>query len=221
MFPTACTPRVYTPAKTRNSVSLSFARNSKPIPCKRNANLLTTCKQVPRSERAERKAELLHSIKGLNRGASASEEDRNVVDAFAKSCEAVNPHPASLECPLINGQWRLIYTTSESILGSSRPAPFRPAGPIFQYIDTSKMAALNRETWPFFNEVKASLTATSKSEVAVQFTFFKLLGLLPVKAPPTATGDLNTTYVDEELRIGRGNKGNLFVLLKEKDGCLL
>ena len=37
-------------------------------------------------------------------------------------------------------------------------------------------------------------------------------GLIPVKAPASARGDLDTTYLDDELRVGRGNRGNLFVL---------
>lgn len=45
---------------------------------------------------------------------------------------------------------------------------------------------------------------------------FKLLGLIPITAPPSATGELDITYLDEELRISRGNRGNLFVL-KMKD----
>lgn len=46
----------------------------------------------------------------------------------------------------------------------------------------------------------------------VQFREFKILGLFPVKAPASATGVLETTYLDEELRISRGDKGNLFIL---------
>ncbi len=46
----------------------------------------------------------------------------------------------------------------------------------------------------------------------VQFKEFKILGLLPVKAPDSAVGDLAITYLDEEIRVSRGNKGNLFVL---------
>lgn len=35
---------------------------------------------------------------------------------------------------------------------------------------------------------------------------------IPVKAPNTARGELETTYLDEDLRISRGDKGNLFIL---------
>ena len=36
---------------------------------------------------------------------------------------------------------------------------------------------------------------------------FKLLGLVPVNAPESARGKLDITYVDEDLRISRGDKG--------------
>lgn len=52
----------------------------------------------------------------------------------------------------------------------------------------------------------------SVNKVAVQFQVFKIGGLLPIKAPPTARGELAFTYLDDEMRISRGDKGNLFVL---------
>ena len=65
----------------------------------------------------------------------------------------------------------------------------------------------NTETAPFFNSVTADLTPTSQSRVDVQFKQFKIFGLLPVTAPASAKGWLDTTYLDEEMRISRGDKG--------------
>jgi hypothetical protein len=48
--------------------------------------------------------------------------------------------------PLISARWRLIWTTSESILGKTRPAPFRPVGGIYQIIDLATRRARNEET---------------------------------------------------------------------------
>ncbi|KAA8536527.1 hypothetical protein F0562_029005 [Nyssa sinensis] len=35
---------------------------------------------------------------------------------------------------------------------------------------------------------------------------------IPIKAPGRARGELEITYLDEELRASRGDKGNLFIL---------
>jgi hypothetical protein len=50
----------------------------------------------------------------------------------------------------------------------------------------------------------------------VQFKQFRIGGLIPVTAPESAKGKLDTTYLDEELRVSRGDKGNLFIL-RQKD----
>ena len=61
--------------------------------------------------------------------------------------------------------------------------------------------------------MNADLTPISQNEVAVQFTLFKVLGLLPVKAPESAKGRLSVTFLDEELRISRGDKGDVLVTI--------
>ena len=78
--------------------------------------------------------QLLAAIEPLQRGVGASEDDQKDVEQLIRKLEKVNPNPKSLASPLINGKWKLIYTTSQSILQSKRPAVLRPNGPIFQYI---------------------------------------------------------------------------------------
>mmetsp|Transcript_5308 Transcript_5308/g.9507 ORF Transcript_5308/g.9507 Transcript_5308/m.9507 type:complete len:292 (-) Transcript_5308:25-900(-) len=53
-----------------------------------------------------------------------------------------------------------------------------------------------------------------KTTVGVRFKVFTLFGLLPIQAPESATGILQVTYLDEDLRLSRGDRGNLFVLRK-------
>ncbi|KAL0051262.1 hypothetical protein WJX82_004403 [Trebouxia sp. C0006] len=133
-----------------------------------------------------KKEELLAAIQPLQRGVSATEDDQKDVEQLIKKLEK-----------------------------SKRPAVLRPNGPIFQYIDAPNGKARNQESWPFFNSVAADLSPETNSRVGVQFTQFKIFGLLPITAPESAKGKLDTTFVDEELRISRGDKGNLFVLMME------
>ncbi|KXZ56947.1 hypothetical protein GPECTOR_1g854 [Gonium pectorale] len=164
-------------------------------------------------QRTALKEELLDRLSGLDRGAQASPEDKADVDRLAAELERLNPTPQPLKAPqLLSGKWRLLYTTSASILATNRPPPLRPQGPIYQTIDAENLKARNNESWPFFNQVTADLTPLSASKVAVQFRTFKLLGLISITAPPSARGELAVTYLDEDLRISRGDKGNLFVL---------
>ena len=153
------------------------------------------------AKREVAKQNLLDAIAGCDRG-----------EFYASALERLNPNKKTLACDLINGEWELLYTTSKAILGATRPWPFRPSGKIYQTIDVPRNRARNRETFPFFNAVDADLTPTSQSNVDVQFVKFEIFGILKVDAPESAKGALNTTYVDNEIRVSRGDKGNLFVL---------
>lgn len=75
------------------------------------------------------------------------------VEELASKLERLNPNKNALTCPLINAKWRLLYTTSASILGTNKPPFLRPIGPIYQTIDAGNLTAKNEETWPFFNQV--------------------------------------------------------------------
>ena len=56
------------------------------------------------------------------------------MEELARELERINPTRNVLASPLISAKWKLLYTTSASILGTSRPPFLRPQGPIFQTI---------------------------------------------------------------------------------------
>ncbi|KAM7470381.1 hypothetical protein LguiA_008564 [Lonicera macranthoides] len=157
------------------------------------------------------KEELLEAIAPLDRGAEATPEDQERVDRIARKLEAVNPTKEPLKSDLLNGKWELIYTTSKSILQIERPKILRSRAN-FQAINADTLRAQNMESFPFFNQVTADLTPLNAKKVAVKFDYFKIGGLIPIKAPGRARGELEITYLDEELRVSRGDKGNLFIL---------
>ncbi|XP_047311071.1 probable plastid-lipid-associated protein 4, chloroplastic [Impatiens glandulifera] len=157
------------------------------------------------------KEELLDAIASLDRGADAGPEDQERVDKIAIKLEAANPTKEPLKSSLLDGKWELIYTTSRSILQIERPKILR-SRTNYQAINVETLRAQNMESWPFFNQVTADLTPLNARKVAVKFDYFKILGLIPVKAPDRARGELEITYLDDELRVSRGDKGNLFIL---------
>lgn len=83
-------------------------------------------------------------------------------------------------------------------------------------IDAVNLKAENSETVDYGlfkvdRKVTADLTPMSKSKVAVQFKQFSI-GPLKFNAPSSFKGELDVTYVDANVRLSRGDKGNIFVL---------
>ncbi|KAK9214504.1 hypothetical protein WN944_006497 [Citrus x changshan-huyou] len=143
------------------------------------------------------KEELCQSIKPLDRGAEASPEDQARI---ARKLEAVNDIKEPLKSNLLNGKWELLYTTSQSLLQTKRPKFLRPNGKIYQAINIDTLRAQNIETWPFFNQATANLVPLNSERVAVKFDYFRIAGLIPIKSPGSGRGQLEITYLDEELR---------------------
>ncbi|XP_028775479.1 probable plastid-lipid-associated protein 4, chloroplastic isoform X1 [Neltuma alba] len=176
------------------------------------------------------KEELYQTIAPLDRGAEATPEDQERVDLIARKLEALNSVKKPLKSDLLNGKWELLYTTSQSILQTQRPKFLRPNGKIYQAINLDTLRAQNLETWPFYNQkfsmiwnleptdflpllqATANLVPLNSKRVAVKFDSFKIASLIPIKSRGSGRGQIEITYLDEDLRITRGNRGNLFIL---------
>lgn len=190
------------------------------------------------------KDNLLEAIAGKNRGLLASESDKLVILASIAQLEDRNPTPRPVEAlDLLDGNWRLLYTTSRGILGLDR-LPFAKLGQVYQCIRAHEAKVYNiAEIYglPYLESivsVVASFEPISPRRVQVKFNraIIGLQRLIGYKSPGeyileietgkkfTAfdfpidnrqqQGWLDITYLDEDLRISRGNEGSVFVLTK-------
>ena len=192
-----------------------------------------------------KKAELLEAIAGKNRGLLANEIDNVRVLSAIQQLEDTNPTKQPLAAKdLLNGDWRLLYTTSKGILGLDR-FPLFKMGQIYQCIRVSEAKVYNIAEivgLPMLEglvSVAATFEPVSESRVNVVFerSIIGLQRFLSYDTPAKLIqqiesgkkflpldfkidrgeqkGWLDTTYLDEDMRVGRGNEGNVFVLTKE------
>ena len=192
------------------------------------------------------KARLLETIAGKNRGLLATEIDRVKVLSAIEQLEDHNPNPHPLKTPeLLEGNWRLLYTTSKGILGLDR-FPILQLGQIYQCIRVEESKLYNIAEIvgvPLLEglvSVAARFEPVSEKRVNVKFER-SILGLqkfIGYRSPNQLIKEIETgkkffpfdfgienreqkgwleiTYIDDDLRIGRGNEGSVFVLSKEK-----
>lgn len=190
------------------------------------------------------KATLLETIAGKNRGLMATDADKQAILAAIAQLEDRNPTPKPVEAAaLLDGNWRLIYTTSRGILGIDR-FPLLNLGQVYQCIRASEAKLYNIAEvagLPFLEgivSVAARFTPVSDRRVNVTFerSVLGLQRLINYQSPDhfirqleaggklaaidfsienrEQRGWLDITYLDADLRIGRGNEGSVFVLTK-------
>jgi hypothetical protein len=170
----------------------------------------------PNGNREQLKADLLKLSSETKRGLTATtEQEERIKDLFEK-LEKLNPTRKPLKSEQVNGVWSLEYTTSNSILGKGG---FQKVGPILQMIDTTTLSAVNSEVVDYFGikvprKVTADLSPQSDKLTNVQFKRFSV-GPVGFDAPKAFKGYLDVTYLDNNLRLSRGDKGNIFVLTKQ------
>lgn len=194
------------------------------------------------------KSQLLSAIASKNRGILATPIERQAILAAITELELRNPHPRPLTTAidLLAGNWRLLYTSSQSLLGIDK-FPLVKLGTIYQCLRPTNNAVYNiaevASLVPGLDglvAIAAKFTAVSESRVNVQFKR-SVIGLqrllnysdpdrliaaiengqkftaidLPIDRPADKSPAwLEITYLDENLRISRGNEGSVFVLTK-------
>ena len=89
------------------------------------------------------KATLLEAIAGKNRGLLAKESEKQAILMAIASLEDHNPTPRPLEAAdLLDGNWRLIYTTSKGLLNIDQ-LPLLKLGQIYQCIRVKTQSVYN------------------------------------------------------------------------------
>lgn len=192
------------------------------------------------------KTALLEAIAGKNRGILATEVDQQAILATIAQLEDRNPTPHPVDAlDKLDGNWRLLYTTSQELLQIDR-FPFLKLGQIYQYIQTETAKIYNIaevQGLPYLEglvAVAARFEPLSDRRVKVDFErgVIGLQRLIGYRSPDSfirqlesskkfkaidfnitnreQKGWLDITYLDDDLRIGRGNEGNVFVLSKVK-----
>jgi PAP_fibrillin len=187
---------------------------------------------------------LLDRLATTDRGLKISEQEKRELETAIAQLEAQNPTPKPLESPNLMGDWRLIYTTSQGILGLDR-IPLTDLGEVYQCLRGDRLynVAETKSTLGILGVVAVGATYEAVSTTRVQVKFRRsILGLqsamgyrsvadfvqrlenrsrffavdLPIPQRDTAgLGWLEVTYLDETVRVGRGNEGSVFVLVKE------
>lgn len=191
-----------------------------------------------------RKAALLEAIAFQNRGLLATETEKTAILAAVAQLEEINPTPRPVEAAdLLDGNWRLLYTTSRSLLNIDQ-FPLLKLGQIYQCIRAKDAKVYNiAEVYglPYLQgivSVTARFEPLSERRVLVKFerSISGLQRLIGYNSPSDfiqqiesgknflaldfsiesrdQKGWLDITYLDNDLRIGRGNEGSVFVLTK-------
>ncbi|MBD2665903.1 PAP fibrillin family protein [Richelia sinica FACHB-800] len=190
------------------------------------------------------KAALMDAIAGTNRGLLATDQQKQAILAAIANLEDYNPTPRPIEAShLLEGNWRLLYTTSRALLNLDS-LPLCKLGQIYQCIRVETNSVYNiAEIYGLPSlegivSVAAKFTPVSEKRVQVKFqrSIVGLQRLIGYQSPASfiqqiesgkkftgldlqinsdrQQGWLDITYIDQDLRIGRGNEGSVFVLSK-------
>ncbi|XP_057492343.1 fibrillin-5, chloroplastic-like isoform X3 [Actinidia eriantha] len=148
------------------------------------------------------KTHLFQALQGINRGIfGVPFAKKSEIEGLVKLLESNNPTPQpTLFLDKVAGCWRLVYSTI-TILGSRRTKlglrDFISLGDFFQTIDVAERVDIQYNS--------SSITPNQLMNI-FRKNYDILLGIF------NPEGWLEITYVDDTTRIGRDDKGNIFIL---------
>lgn len=186
-----------------------------------------------KSQRLAAKEALLEGIKSVDRGFSATEEQRSMIRE--KIDELVRWNPSREPAKKLGGEWTLIYTNAPDILNIPT-TPFSSIGRIGQEIDSTKGIILNVIEYrpsslasglkeaatedALVQRVYTEYTVSSENSVELQIRGLgvdpqRVFGFevpealkLKVQGPLSLPfGNFEVLYLDEEIRIIRTGQG--------------
>ena len=168
--------------------------------------------------RLKLKSDLLLRVAPLDRGAAAPRAAKLDVEALVAALAEVNPTPQPAMSSLSDGRWNVVYTTSAQMLGLRLPDFLRPSGPLYLSLNAADGRAALDCTWPLKAE-RASMEVTSATGISLGFESVKLFRIIPLPLSKSREySQLETIYLDLDLRIMRGSGGTVYVLILDDPG---
>ncbi|GAX35476.1 PAP fibrillin [Nodularia sp. NIES-3585] len=162
--------------------------------------------------------------------------------------ENSNPHPQPLlnAISLLNGAWKLLYSTAREIRSLDSLPLGLQLGEVYQVIDVTNTLFFNLafvkhplgivsgyvKVTASFAPATDNLSPLPNQRINVNFdkrylSIQKIFGfdtpqlnpfkVVPANNPQGRVPTLDITYLDESFRIGRGGDGSLFILSKADD----
>ncbi|WP_414549563.1 PAP/fibrillin family protein [Anabaena sp. CCY 0017] len=167
---------------------------------------------------------------------------------LATELENCNPHPQPLlnAISLLNGAWKLLYSTAREIRSLDSLPLGLQLGEVYQVIDVNNTLFFNLafvkhplgivsayvKVTASFAPATDNLSPLPHQRINVNFdkrylSIQKIFGfdtpqlnpfkVIPANGPKGRVPTLDITYLDETFRIGRGGDGSLFILSKADD----
>uniref|UniRef100_A0A061QZ91 Plastid lipid-associated protein/fibrillin conserved domain-containing protein n=1 Tax=Tetraselmis sp. GSL018 TaxID=582737 RepID=A0A061QZ91_9CHLO len=195
--------------------------------CRRHSVVLCVAPSKANADRAELKARLKRLAANTRRGKEAAPEVRSGVLEAVRELEALSPEPDPVGSRLLSGTWSLLYNGADRVDDEEwRRSSGEVEGPFLSFFKPIARGVVEtRGDTQVFDvdngRVENIATGGRSVRLAVEFTDFVLtVGSWSTEVSLNAVrpqGWVQTTYLDEDFRIGRGDKGSVFITARKLD----